>query len=101
MIFLSVAAFLLNVVVTRLVSTQRPVIALLKAFGYSSRAVAVHYGQLILIITGLGILGGFALGAWLGGRLADRLGGRDVRWYMRLPAIQSLLCVPFVPGLLE
>lgn len=65
-IFLSVAAFLLNVVVTRLVSTQRPVIALLKAFGYSSRAVAVHYGQLILIITGLGILGGFALGAWLG-----------------------------------
>ncbi|HSH46881.1 MAG TPA: ABC transporter permease, partial [Longimicrobiales bacterium] len=36
-IFLAVAAFLLNIVVTRLISLQREQIAALKAFGYSNR----------------------------------------------------------------
>ena len=44
----------------------------------------------------IGVAG--CLGTFIGGRLADRLGSGDVRWYMRLPAIQSLLCVPFVAG---
>ena len=42
-IFLGVAAFLLNVVIGRLVNTQREQIALLKAFGYSNLDVALHY----------------------------------------------------------
>ena len=46
-IFLGVAAFLLNVVVTRLVGTQREQIAALKAFGYSNPSVALHYLQQI------------------------------------------------------
>ncbi len=37
-------------------------------------------------------------GVFLGGRLADRLGRRDTSWYMRLPALESLLCIPFVTG---
>ncbi len=37
-------------------------------------------------------------GAFIGGRLADRFGAIDARWLMRLPAIQSLLGVPFVIG---
>ena len=37
-------------------------------------------------------------GAYAGGRLADRFGARDAAWYMRLPALQSLLGVPFVLG---
>jgi MFS family permease len=44
----------------------------------------------------VGLAGCF--GAFLGGRLADRFGARDARWYMRLPAFQSLLGVPFVIG---
>ena len=44
----------------------------------------------------IGVAG--CLGTFVGGRMADRFGARDVRWYMRLPAIQSLLCVPFVAG---
>ncbi len=70
-IFLSVASFLLNVVVTRMVSHQRPIIALLKAFGYSNRDVALHYAQSILVITTLGIVGGFALGMWLGHSMTE------------------------------
>ncbi len=38
-IFMGVGMFLLNVVVTRLISTQRDIIAVLKAFGYSNRQI--------------------------------------------------------------
>lgn len=65
-IFLAVAVFLLNVVITRLINTQRDIIAILKAFGYSNWAVGVHYTQMILAITALGIAGGFVLGVYLG-----------------------------------
>ena len=41
--FLFVAAFLLNVVLSRLVASQRDEIAALKAFGYSDREVGAHY----------------------------------------------------------
>lgn len=69
--FLGVAAFLLNVVVSRLVSTQREQIAMLKAFGYGNGAVTLHYVKLILAITLLGDLGGVALGVWMGQGLGD------------------------------
>lgn len=68
-IFLGVAAFLLNVVVTRLVGTQREQIAALKALGYANAAIAAHYLKLVLAIVGLGLLLGLALGDWLGGAL--------------------------------
>ena len=44
-IFLAVAAFLLNVVVSRLVSTQREQIAALKALGYPNRAIGAALPQ--------------------------------------------------------
>ncbi|MGI9285913.1 MAG: ABC transporter permease [Pseudomonadales bacterium] len=65
-VFLGVAVFLLNVVLTRLISTQREIIAVLKAFGYSNIAVAWHYSQLVLMITGVGILLGYVLGFYVG-----------------------------------
>ena len=65
-IFLSVAAFLLNVVVSRLVSTQREQIAALKAFGYSNWELAQHYLKLVLSIVGVGTLLGVLVGAKLG-----------------------------------
>ena len=64
-IFLGVAAFLLNVVVTRLVATQREQIAALKALGYPNLAIGVHYLKLVLLIVALGL----ALGLLLGDRL--------------------------------
>ncbi|NJD62054.1 MAG: ABC transporter permease, partial [Deltaproteobacteria bacterium] len=48
-IFLGVAAFLLNVVLGRLVGTQREQIAVLKAFGYSNRDVGTHYAKLVVL----------------------------------------------------
>ena len=66
LIFLAVAAFLLNVVVSRLVATQREQIAALKALGYDNRRIAVHYLQLVGLIVVAGYLLGVALGKWLG-----------------------------------
>ncbi|MCU0933035.1 MAG: ABC transporter permease [Thiobacillaceae bacterium] len=69
-IFLGVAAFLLNVVVARLIATQREQIAILKAFGYRPLAIGWHYLKLVLAVAFLGVAGGVALGAWFGHGLA-------------------------------
>jgi putative ABC transport system permease protein len=66
-IFLGVAAFLLNVVVSRLVATQREQIAALKALGYPNPAIAAHYLKLVLAIVIAGLLIGVPFGDWLGG----------------------------------
>lgn len=70
-IFLGVAAFLLNVVISRLVGLQREQIASLKAFGYSSISVAIHYIKLVMVIISMGLLIGVGLGIWLGQGLAN------------------------------
>lgn len=68
--FMGIAAFLLNVVIGRLVAMQREQIATLKAFGYSNLAVLWHYLKMVSVIVILGILSGTALGVWLGKVLA-------------------------------
>jgi len=65
-IFLFVAAWLLQVVISRLIGTQREQIATLKAFGYSPLEVGRHYLELVLVITSLGTLLGIGAGVWLG-----------------------------------
>ena len=65
-IFLAVAAFLTNMVMVRLISTERHEIGLLKAFGYSDLAIGWHYAKLVLLIGVIGVLLGAAVGAWLG-----------------------------------
>jgi putative ABC transport system permease protein len=65
-IFLAVAAFLSNMVLARLIATERAEIGLLKAFGYGNLAVGWHYSKLVLAIAGSGVLAGWACGWWLG-----------------------------------
>lgn len=65
-VFLAVAAFLLNIVLSRLISTQREQIAALKAFGYANREVGLHYFQMIAVIVLAGVVAGTAAGAWMG-----------------------------------
>jgi putative ABC transport system permease protein len=69
-IFLGVAAFLLNVVIGRLIRTQREVIATLKAFGYGDWTVGAHYLGMVLAIVGIGAVGGVAVGTWMGRALS-------------------------------
>jgi putative ABC transport system permease protein len=64
-IFLSVAALLLNVVVTRLVTLEREQIGTLKAFGYDTRAIFAHYVKLVLAMVSIGLAAGIGAGLWL------------------------------------
>ena len=73
-IFLAVTAFLLNVVISRLVQTQREQIAILKAFGYTTGEVAGHYLKLVAVMVVVGLALGIAAGAWLGRDLAQLYG---------------------------
>ena len=70
-IFLGISAFLLNIVMARLVATQREQIAALKAFGYANHAVGLHYAKLISLIVLAGVALGVAAGIWLGQGLSD------------------------------
>lgn len=65
-VFLAVAAFLTNMVLSRLIAVERSEIGLLKAFGYANSAIAWHYVKLVLGIGVVGIVIGCALGWWLG-----------------------------------
>lgn len=65
-IFLAVAAFLTNMVLARLIETERREIGLLKAFGYGNVAIGWHYAKMVLVIGALGIVIGSLAGAWLG-----------------------------------
>lgn len=70
-IFLGVAAFLLNIVVNRLITTQREQVATLKAFGYSNAAIAWHYIKLVLVVVAIAIVVGLFAGLFLGHGLSN------------------------------
>jgi putative ABC transport system permease protein len=64
-IFVLVAALLVNVVMSRLVHLQRPEIAALKALGYGDAAIGGHFLQFVLWIVGFGTVVGVGVGAYL------------------------------------
>ena len=65
-VFLAVAAFLLHIVLARLIATQRTEIAVLKAFGYRTREIGSHYLGFALAPVLAGTLAGTPLGVVLG-----------------------------------
>ncbi len=71
-IFLGVAAFLLNVVLSRLLHLQRTQIAALKALGYRDREIGLHYLKMTAGVVLAGCALGVGLGWWLG-RATTRL----------------------------
>lgn len=70
-IFLLVAAMLVNMTLSRLITLEREQIGLLKAIGYTSRAVAQHYVEFVALIAVAGIGIGFVAGSWLGVGMAE------------------------------
>ncbi len=89
--FLAVAAFLLNVVLVRLVQLQRGEIATLKAVGYSGRQIAGHFFKFALIILALGAVVGSGFGAWVGHYMTGQYAH-----YFRFPDFQFRVDVKLV-----
>jgi len=85
-VFLAVAAFLLNIVVMRMITLQREQIAVLKAFGYRDRDVGMHYVKLVLVVAVAGAAVGAVLGVWGGRALADLY-----LQYFRFPHLEHAL----------
>jgi len=71
LVFLSVAAFMVNAVLSRIVRLQREQIAQMKALGYSSRQVGVHYLKFVFVIGFLGTVIGAIAGRYMGGGLVN------------------------------
>ncbi len=82
-IFLSVASFLLNIVVSRIISQQREQIAALKAFGYTNWEVGLHYVNLVLMISLTGTVVGSLFGIWMASGITELYHS-----YYRFPALQ-------------
>ena len=85
-IFLSVAAFLLNVVMSRLIGLQREQIAVLKAFGYARWEIGWHYLKFVLVLAALGSAIGVIGGAYIGRMFTEMYGQ-----FFRLPAYEYRL----------
>jgi len=86
--FLAVAAFLLNIVLGRLIEAERPNIGLMKAFGYRPIEVGLGYAGFALMLTAMGLLLGIGLGAMLGAGMAELYGS-----VYRLPALPFSLAL--------
>jgi putative ABC transport system permease protein len=94
-IFLGVAAFILNVALTRALAIQRPQIAALKALGYSNRELGWHYIKFALVIAATGSLGGTGLGMWLGSAMMAMYSE-----YFRFPVFEYRLSIDVAIGAL-
>ncbi|HMJ89417.1 MAG TPA: FtsX-like permease family protein [Candidatus Acidoferrum sp.] len=82
LVFLSVAAFMVNAVLSRLLSLQREQIAILKAFGFPNRDIVLHYLKFAFVI----VAGGLIIGALGGAVLGNKLVGMYEMWF-RFPEL--------------
>ncbi|WP_135501361.1 ABC transporter permease [Roseovarius aestuariivivens] len=69
-IFYAISAFLVSMVISRIVALERSEIGLLKAIGYSDGEICLHYLMLAVLIAVAGILLGWGAGTWLARALA-------------------------------
>lgn len=74
MIFLAVAAFLFNLVLSRIVHQQQERIATLRAFGYLPNEIGAQYIKLLLLLVIVGVLLGTGAGVFLSHRLTNLFG---------------------------
>lgn len=86
LVFLSVAAFMTNSVMSRQIALQREQIAMLKACGFSNAQVGRHYFKFSLVIVLAGIGLGVLAGVMLGHRLVEMY-----HLFFRFPQLDFLL----------
>lgn len=82
-VFLGVTSFLLHLVLSRLVNTQRDQIGLLKAFGYTNSEIGLHFLSLAFAAVLGGIVLGIVLGIWLGNGMTQMYTD-----YFRFPVLE-------------
>ena len=70
-IFLLTTAFLIHLVLSRLVATQRQEIAVLKAFGYGNYALGFHYLKFAFLVVLGGVVLGIATGSYFGFKITQ------------------------------
>lgn len=70
-IFYGIAAFLVSMVIGRIIALDRAEIGLLKAIGYSNAEVCLHYLLLAGLIAVAGTLLGWGVGTWLSHAVAQ------------------------------
>ncbi len=70
-VFLLISAFLVNMILSRLIALEREQVGLLKAVGYADWAIAWHYIKLVLAISLVGLIIGLVAGLWLGASLTQ------------------------------
>jgi putative ABC transport system permease protein len=101
--FLAIAAFLLNIVLSRLVQLQRPEIATLKAVGYNQRQIAAHFFKFVVVILVLGSVLGVLFGAFIGRGMSAQYGEffrfPDFVFEMNLRVVVVGVFVSFIAGL--
>lgn len=91
MIFLVVAAFVIHVLVRRMVELQRGQIGLLCALGYSRARILWHYTCYALAIGIAGAGPGTLVGYWLAGRMTV-----IYNMFFRFPSLTPVFHVPVV-----
>ena len=100
-LFFTIAAFSIYMILSRMVRMQRPIIGLMRALGYPARSILRHYLSFALIVGVLGILVGSLLGMAATGLVskiyADTLGIPFVHFglYPQVFLYGSLLAMGF------
>jgi putative ABC transport system permease protein len=104
LVFLSVAAFMTNAVLTRLLALQRDQIAILKAFGFANRDIALHYLKFafafVIVGTIVGALGGIVLGSQLVGMYKMFFRFPELGFQLDLSALVTALIVAAIAATL-
>jgi putative ABC transport system permease protein len=85
-VFLSVAAFMTNSVMSRQIALQREQIAMLKACGFSNAQVGFHYFKFSLAIVVVGVAIGGIAGVLLGQKLVEMY-----HLFFRFPRLDFIL----------
>lgn len=83
-VFLGISALVILILLNRMVRNERTQIGLMKAYGYSSFAIAMHYFQFALVISLTGCILGFFVGQYLAGKMIEMY----VRFFS-FPILQS------------
>lgn len=71
-IFFGISAFLVSMVMGRIIALERSQIGLLKAIGYSDLEICLHYLMLAVLIAAVGVVIGWVVGSWLAHWMANQ-----------------------------